>query len=383
MKGKKLKAYRKEIISNLISEHGFTKKRPLIDLIRSSPEHSKYFKGIGDRMVYYLVSFDEHEDIIDPGHKITGRSILKNGKGERVMEWVKTSADKQAQEDARRAALEEMRKSIEPYVAVTERIAHRKEELCNQYTVTDYHLGMMTWAEETGEEWNMELAEKLLVDWFAQAIATSVDAEQAIFANIGDFLHFDGLEAVTPASGHVLDADTRYQNLVRVSIRVIRKVIQMLLEKYKHVHLIMAEGNHDLASSAWLREVFHMYFENEPRLTVDNNPDPYYCFVWGDVCLFYHHSHKKNLKMLDSVFVSKFKKQFGSSEYVYGHTGHFHHQIQLESSLMLLEQHATLAAKDAYASRGGYASKRNSKVITYHKQFGETGRLSISPDMVK
>jgi hypothetical protein len=86
---------------------------------------------------------------------------------------------------------------------------------------------------------------------------------------------------------------------------------------------------------------------------------------------------------LDSVFVGNYKKEFGLSEYVYGHTGHLHHKTVLESNLMIIEQHATLSAKDAYSSRGGYLSKRNASVITYHENYGEVGRSIISPQMLK
>jgi len=164
---------------------------------------------------------------------------------------------------------------------------------------------------------------------------------------------------------------------------VIRRIVSMLLEKYPKVHMVMAEGNHDPASSVWLREVFQMFYENEPRLTIDTNPDPYYNFNCGEVCIFMHHGHKRNLKNIDTVFVSKFKEQFGASRHVYAHTGHLHHDKVNETNLMTIEQHRTLAAKDAYASRGGWISGRDSKVITYHKDFGEVARITINPEMLK
>lgn len=383
MASKEINKIRLKIISDAIHETGNTKKKTIIEYIRSNRENDRYFNNITDRRFYDLISFDPDQDILDEGHLITGRSILKNSKGEITAEWVKTTIDKDNQLQGMQSVMDEMKKDIKPYKPVPAPKKATLAKLCNQYTVTDYHMGMMAWAEETGDDWNIRVAEKIIIKWFEQAISTAPRAAKAIFANIGDFMHFDGLEAVTPSSGHVLDADVRYQNLVRISIRVIRKVIQMLLVKYKEVHLIMAEGNHDLASSAWLRETFNMYFENEPRLIVDTNPDPYYCFTWGKVCLFFHHSHKKNIKQLDAVFVSKFKKEFGQSKHVYGHTGHYHHEIKLESNLMIMEQHSTLAAKDAHSSRGGYSSVRNSKVITYHKEFGEVHRSTINPDMLK
>ena len=223
---------------------------------------------------------------------------------------------------------------------------------------------------------------KKLLNYFDLAIEKSPDAECGILANIGDFLHWDGLDAVTPANKHVLDADTRFTKLVRVSIRVIKTIIAKLLEKHKTVKVIMAEGNHDPASSIWLREMLSSFYELEPRLIIDTNPDIYYCINWGKVCLFYHHGHKRNIGNVDSVFVSKFKKEFGKSEFVYAHLGHLHNQQVRETNLMIVEQHRTLASKDAYASRGGWASGRDANVITYHKKFGEVGRLKINNKMI-
>jgi len=50
---------------------------------------------------------------------------------------------------------------------------------------------------------------------------------------------------------------------------------------------------------------------------------------------------------------------------------------------MTTEQHRTIAAPDAYGATGGWLSGRGAKVITYDTQFGEVGRITISPDMVK
>ena len=288
------------------------------------------------------------------------------------------------QEKAERFAvvIDELKKEL-PKETPVKAPKFKNNSLCNQYVITDYHLGMMSWGEETGDDWDLSIAKKVLIDFFKTAIDQSPQADEAILAQIGDFLHWDGLEAVTPANKHVLDADTRFTKLIRTAIKLIRQVINMLLKKYSKVTLILAEGNHDPASSAWLREVFYAFYEDEKRLVVDTNPDPYYCVTFGDVCLFYHHGHKRKLNNIDTSFVSKFKKEFGNSKYVYAHTGHLHHQHTIESNLMILEQHRTLAGKDAYASRGGWLSGRDSKVITYHKKYGEVARQTININMLK
>jgi hypothetical protein len=249
--------------------------------------------------------------------------------------------------------------------------------------VTDFHLGMLSWREETGADWDTRIAEDMLVGWFAAAIKQAPDSEMAVLAQLGDFLHWDGLDAVTPASKHLLDADTRFQKLVRVAIRALRRVVGLLLAKHAKVHLVMAEGNHDPASSIWLREWFSVLFENEPRVTVDLSPDPYYCVEWGKTALFFHHGHKRKPGNVDTVFAAKFREVFGRTLFNYAHMGHMHHIDQRETNLMVVEQHRTLAAPDAYAARGGWISGRDAQVITYHREFGEVGRLRVSDKMLE
>ena len=314
---------------------------------------------------------------------VTGTSTLEDAEGNVKIQWVKRNQSKENTLKALRTAIDVLKEDIKPTTPTKLKTKINNKKLCNQYTLTDYHLGMMSWDEETGDNWDLKIAENTLVKFFEVAIKESPNAKECIFAQIGDFLHWDGLDAVTPASKHVLDADTRFTKLVRVAIRVIRRVINMLLEKYEVVNVIMAEGNHDPASSVWLREMLYAFYENEPRINIDTNPDPYYCYTFGKVCLFYHHGHKKNIKNIDTSFVGKFKKQFGKSKFVYAHTGHLHHELKIESNLMVLEQHRTLAAKDAYASRGGYLSGRDSKVITYHKNYGEVKRSTININMLR
>src|SRR5690606_29681607 len=188
-------------------------------------------------------------------------------------------------------------------------------------------------------DWDTQIAEQLLVDWFGAAIAQSPDAAVGVFAQLGDFLHWDGIQAVTPTSGHVLDADTRFQKLIRVAIGAIRRLTAMLLLQHERVILLMAEGNHDLASSMWLREMFAALYAGEPRIEVITRPDPYYCIEHGKTSLFFHHGHKKKLEQLETVFVAKFREIYGRTKHSYAHTGHLHHNVLRETNTMQIEQH--------------------------------------------
>lgn len=319
---------------------------------------------------------------VAPGFLVKGVSTLYNDEGGVSAQWVKTTADQEAQRQMVEAAARAFATKI-PRERPRPAPARTVADLCNVYVLTDYHLGMLAWGEETGTDWDTTIAEAMLVDWFAAAIAQAPASELAVFAQLGDFLHWDGMDAVTPASKHLLDADTRFQKLVRVAIRAIRRVIGMLLAKHQRVHVLMAEGNHDPASSIWLREWLAASFEDEPRVTVDTSPDPYYCVEHGKTALFFHHGHKRKPTNIDTVFAAKFREVFGRTQHAYAHMGHLHHIDVKETNLMVVEQHRTLAAPDAYASRGGWMSGRDAVVVTYSKEHGEVGRCRISSKMLE
>jgi hypothetical protein len=318
------------------------------------------------------------------GHVIKGVSALLDKDGKEILKWVKTREDDaQKTIDAIRVAIDEMKREI-PRALPRAAPLHANAQLLCQYTVTDLHFGMLAWSEETGgANYDLAIAERRLTDWFATAISMSPDAHTAVLSQLGDFLHFDSLTAVTPTSGHILDADSRFQKIVRVVIRTMRRIITMLLEKHAHVHVIMATGNHDTASAAWMRELFHAMYEDEPRLTVENSPDVYYAYEWGKTALFYHHGHKRQLKDVDTVFAGKFREIYGRCPYAYGHIGHLHNDEARDSNLMKIERHRTLAPPDAYAATGGWLSKQDAKIITYHREFGEVYRTTLSPDMLR
>lgn len=309
-------------------------------------------------------------------------SALVRGNGEEVLTWVITEQDKERQLEAMHAVIDGMKSDITPVSAVPPPKKRLNEKLLNLYTVSDFHLGMLAWADESGDDWDMNIAEDLFSKWFDAAFQKAPDAGVGVINLLGDFAHFDSLAAVTPASGHVLDADTRYQKLVRYMIRMVRRVVNMALVKHESVRLLIVQGNHDESGMIWLAEMFNTLYDNEPRVFVDTSPDVYKMVQHGKTTLFFHHGHKARFDAIEPVMIAKFRKAFGESVYSYAHVGHLHHQKIVESRNMIVEQHRTLAAKDAYASRGGWMSGRSANVITYSAEYGEVARLTISPEML-
>lgn len=322
------------------------------------------------------------EDFAVPSTHIVGKITYQvSGDGKVERSWPRVSPDDAQRDAAMRAVVDGLRDDL-PRAEPVLPVPRCNEELLNQYTITDLHLGMLAWGEETRvADWDLQIAEKLIVAWFAAAIAQSPAAAVAVLAQLGDLLHHDAKVSVTPAHGHVLDADSRLQKMIRVAIRIIRQVVRMLLEKHERVHIIMSDANHDEAGGSWLRELFAAIYEDEPRVTVETSPSTYVAVEHGLTSLFYHHGHKKKVGEVDRVFAGLFRELFGRTKFSYGHTGHKHSDELKTTNLMKVEQHETLAPPDAYGSN--WLSGRSAKVITYSKRFGEVGRLTLTPEMVQ
>lgn len=317
------------------------------------------------------------------GLALKGRSVLADPENRVLLTWYKEDRDATARAEflkAVAAALKEELPRAEPIAMPT---ALSNSDLLAFYALTDLHLGALAWREETGgDDYDTAIAERLVEDWFAAAIDLAPRAQTAILAQIGDLLHWDGFESVTPTSRHVLDGDTRFPKMVRAAIRVLRKIIRRLLEKHDFVHIIMADANHDPASEVWLREMFAAFYDDEPRVSVDQSAGTYYAYRHGDVSLFVHHGHRRKVGNVDSVFAGRFREMFGATKYSFAHLGHLHSDELKSTNLMKVERHETLAAPDAYAANGGWLSGRSAKVITYHREHGEVSRLTLTPGMV-
>lgn len=335
-------------------------------------------KGTSVRQV--KASGEEFE--IPPGFMLSRVSANVDAEGRWRGGWRIATPDKAAQYEAFKIAVDELKRDL-PRVAPTPMPDGNNDLLLNQYTVTDHHFGMRAWHEETrSESYDLDIAEQIWTDWFAAAVEMAPDASTAVLAQLGDLLHYDSMLAITPTSGHILDADSRLQKMIRVVIRVLRRTIDALLEKHDRLHIVMAAGNHDPASSAWLREMLAAMYEHEPRVSVDDTPGLYYAYEFGNVSLFYHHGHRRKIAEVAETFAASFREMYGRTRHSYGHTGHLHKGGLDERSLMPIEQHRTLASPDAYAAGGGWLAGRDAKVITYHKEFGEVSRLTLSPQMV-
>lgn len=313
---------------------------------------------------------------ISVGENLKGTSTLYDDKGNVKQRWVKTDADTEKTKELLSAYAEGYALEL-PKAKPVKAPKNFNENLMALYTLTDAHIGMRS------DEWDIEESERIVTGWIDMATHQAPDAHTAVLNVQGDTAHWDSLSPVTPASGHVLDAACGSRVMARTIIKLMRYAIAKLLLKHKHVHVKYLVGNHDEYGAVMNSEWLNVFYENEPRVSVDTTDELYHCHLWGKTVNFFHHGHKRNIMNVGKVFVRMFRKEYGVAEKAYGHIGHFHHGLKMPQELVNMEIHPTLAAKDEYAKYAGYIADRAAHVIYYHKEMGECGRNTITPEMIE
>jgi hypothetical protein len=317
---------------------------------------------------------------VPDGFDVKGVSTYFNADGQAVGQWVKSRANAERQRELMEAAFAAMSEQL-PRVKPSPQPKKVNESLCNLLVFTDYHMGQLAWHKEGGADWDLKIAEALMLSSFIHMIDSAPKAKSLVLCLQGDLLHTDGLLPLTPAHKNVLDADGRFSKIVATTIRVLRKIIEYALSRHDSIHLIICEGNHDETGSMWLRQMFAALYEVEPRMSVNDSELPFYVFQHGEVMLAFHHGHKVRNEDLPMLFAAQHSVMWGQTKKRYAHCGHRHHVDEKEYAGMTVTQHPTLAARDAHASRGGWISERAAYLITYHERFGQVARTIVCPEM--
>lgn len=299
-----------------------------------------------------------------------------------VLRWVRENQDKAKQFELMKEAIEALAEDV-PRADAVPCPEHSLDDLMAVYPLGDPHIGVLAWGEETGQDWDLAIAEGVFGAAFDRIVKSAPRCKEAVIANLGDFFHRDNMEGITTRSGHALDTDGRYAKMVRIGVKIMRRMIQSALEHHEHVHVINAVGNHDDTASQFLSVTLANVYENEPRLTVDDSPTPFHYVEWGRCMFGVHHGHSCKPAMLPGVMAADQPEMWGRTKFRYWYTGHIHHDSKKEYAGVTVESFRTLAAKDAYATWGGYRAGQDTKCIVLHKEFGEVERHTVNIDMIR
>jgi hypothetical protein len=257
----------------------------------------------------------------------------------------------------------------------------------------DHHLGMLSWGEETGADYDSDIAETLALDAVSRLLgrAAGFPIERVLLTLGHDWMHADttiGGAGAATTRGTSLDADTRWPKMFRRACRVAVAIVDQL-RLVAPVEVVIVPGNHDSERAFMLGEVLSAHYRLDDSVTIRNDPAPRTYVLWGNVLLGLAHADGEKPGDLAQIMATEAPNEWAASAggWREWHVGHLHRkreglswQVE-EDRGVRVRWMPTLAPRDAWAAGKGYLHLRAAEAYLWHRTDGYVGTFSVSvPD---
>lgn len=264
--------------------------------------------------------------------------------------------------------------------------------------IHDAHFGMLSWAPETDEDYDLAIAESDYVSAgknLADIAEAGYGPERFLYVAGHDLMHIDGmLEGKIPVTnrGTPQDLDSRLPKIFRT---VVRSVVEVAVHAaaYAPVDIVIVRGNHDKHVSFYIGEVLAAAFENHPRITVRNEPRDLVFYSYGANTLGLTHGEKILRKQNNLAMI--FADECPPEMWISSHrglrellTGHFHKRMEggyFPRGTADEERGITtialpgLTATDAWHKEEGYRHRRAATLRIYDYEGRVAGAHEHTP----
>lgn len=318
---------------------------------------------------------------VPEGHEVAGVSTLFGADGKVAGQWVKSRARSAPTAFDMLDAITRHVRAIVPAAppVVLPAPSPAAADLMNMFVWGDPHIGLLAHARETGDNFDLKIACADLRQSADMLVARAPRARTATFVEVGDLWHAQDDLQRTPRGQNKLDVDGRRAKILDSGMATVVYMVRALLTTHEEVNVVLVPGNHDPDMAIITRALLSAVFANEPRIRILDNADPWIYLPFGrNLFLFNHGDKKAKPSELGDIMLADRPELTGGALNRYALTGHVHHKNRAEFRWGWWESFNSLCAQDFWHRGEGYRSKRLVEAITYHREFGEQQRRTLS-----
>jgi hypothetical protein len=308
---------------------------------------------------------------VPQAHGVKGVSALVDPEGRIIQQWIKTRNEQDPAEIA--GIVEKSFANFKPVAPFILKNSGNEEKL-SVYIWTDWHVGLHAWGKETdGADWDLGLAREALTATHDELVDSMPDSETAIILGLGDLSHIDNVKGATPKGNNQLDYDTRYPKIHDTTTEIAIYNFERIRAKHKRVKATFKKGNHDEVFTVSLRAAMRMFYRNDPDVTIDTSPSPYFCERFGVNLLGGVHGDEAKREDLPLYMAQTWPTEWAASKTRHWHTGHIHHDTLREIGGVGVYSHRAPVPKDSWHAAKGYLSGRSMRGFKYDLHRGFRG----------
>ena len=258
------------------------------------------------------------------------------------------------------------------------------EQFMAVFGLFDIHFGKLCWAAETGEDYDLKIAESIcrnaVEDLLRENQHRHVTKILLPFGN--DWLHVDS-RANTTTRGTPQDVDGRFSKMFTVAKMAAIKAVEMMAA-VAPVQVELIPGNHDRTLAECLCHVLDAWFTRVNHVTVNFSPKSRKYVRYGNTLLGLTHGDMVKPNMLPGLMPADAKRDWAETHCHEWITGHGH-RSQKWSTMdtdtqpgVVVRQLRALTRTDLWHFDGGYiGTAPGAEVYWYGQERGYAGHAVV------
>lgn len=258
------------------------------------------------------------------------------------------------------------------------KIKYQKHEngLLYEVQIPDIHFGRLTWAEESGENYDIKIAKQVVDDVIDRLLNYTQHFEiDKILLPLGnDFFNVNNTQNTT-SHGTPQQEDVRFQKTFRFGRELVVNIIDKC-STIAPVDVLVIPGNHDEERMFYLGDALESWYHANPNVNIYNQAKKRKYYRFGKVLLGFTHGAYEKQSKLPLLMAMEAAQDWAKSEFREWHLGHQHNKKDVvyfadESVGVVVRVLRAIASPDAWTHDHAYVgAERAAESFLWHPDNG-------------
>jgi len=251
--------------------------------------------------------------------------------------------------------------------------------------IPDIHLGRVSWAEETGKDYDVTIASEAAHSVLDQLImnAQNYNINKILLPFGNDFFNTDNQRGTT-TQGTPQQEETIWQRTFKQG----RELAVSLIDKCSvvaPVDVVIVHGNHDTERSLYLGEALECWYHNNPNVKIDNRAVTRKYYDYGKNLIGLTHGQTPKANNLPLIMAVEEPEKWANSKFREWHIGHYHSKANIIHSTkegigIVVRVLRSLAVADAWTFNHGFVGAiRAGESFLWHPNNGMIAQFTAMP----
>lgn len=258
-------------------------------------------------------------------------------------------------------------------------IKRQKSKDCHLLVIdpADIHIGKLSVKSETGEDYNVDIAVKRVIEGVKSLIAkcSGFNIDKIMYVIGNDILHTDTTKRTT-TSGTPQDTVGMWHENFVIAKNLHISIIEMLMQ-IADVYVQYDPSNHDSMSGYFLADTISSWFSKSKNVTFNTSAASRKYFRYHSNIIGTTHGDGAKEADLALLMAHETGIDWAECKHKYIYTHHIHHKKSKDYMGVTIESMRSPSGPDSWHYRNGYLhSPKGIDAFIHHPTQGQIARIS-------